>query len=194
VRAKPGADHQPAGRSTDHDLCPIARAIRGDGDSVSGTAGEVTMDSGEAAIRQFLDEQNTYGARYRRALARRLGLDPHEAAALLHVVLAGRLTADELRLALVLPADEAVALVERMVAGGLLVRSTGQRGEEFEIALPTLERLAELTRPLVEDLDALATRLSPDERAIVGRFLEEVVAVNERHAEDAARQAMEQSS
>ena len=104
---------------------------------------------------------------------------------------AGRLTAGELRLALVLPEDEATALVDHMVAGGHLVRCAGERGEELEIALPTLERLALLTRPLVEDLDALATNLSAEDRAIVGRFLEEVVVINERHADDAARQAIE---
>lgn len=150
------------------------------------------MDSGEAAIRQFLGEQNTYGARYRRALARRLELDPFEAAAVLHIARAGPLTAAELGLALVLPAAEASALADRMVAGGQLVRFTGERGDEFGAALPTLERLARLTRPLVEDLDQLATRLSAEERAIVGRFLEEVVAINERHADAAARQAIDE--
>jgi DNA-binding MarR family transcriptional regulator len=145
------------------------------------------MDSSEAAIRQFLDEQHTYGGRYRRALARRLELDPYETAALLHVARAGQLTARELSVALVQPADETTALVDRMVAHGLLVRSAAT----FGIALPARERLARLTRPLVEDLDALARRLSPEERAIVGRFLEEVVTINERHADDAARQAFE---
>jgi hypothetical protein len=145
------------------------------------------MDSGEAAIRQFLDEQNTYGGRYRRALARRLDLDPYEVAALLHVALATQLTARELSFALVLPEAETTALVDRMVAHGLLVRS----GARLGIALPARERLARLTRPLVEDLDALARRLSPEERAIVGRFLDEVVAINERHADDVARRALE---
>lgn len=149
------------------------------------------MSGGDAAIRQFLDEQNTYGARYRRALARRLELDPYETAALLHVSLAGRLTVGQLGLALVLQQDEATALVDRMASWGLLVRSDGPDGDQFEVALPTLERLAGLTQPLVEDLDALAAQLSADERAIVGRFLEEVVLINERHAEDAARQAIE---
>jgi DNA-binding MarR family transcriptional regulator len=149
------------------------------------------MSGGEAAIRQFLDEQNTYGARYRRALARRLELDPYEAAALLHIALAGNLTASQLSLALVLPEDEATALVDRMAASGQLVRSDGPAEAQFGIALPALERLARLTRPLVEDLDALAAKLSPEERTIVGRFLEEVVLINERHADDAARQAIE---
>jgi hypothetical protein len=147
------------------------------------------MNSGEAAIRQFLDEQNTYGGRYRRALARRMELDPYEAAALLRLALATQMTAGELGIALVLPEDETAALVDRMIAHGLLVRS----GAKLGVALPARERLARLTRPLAADLDALARRLSPEERAIVGRFLEEVVTINERHADDVARRAIERS-
>jgi DNA-binding MarR family transcriptional regulator len=148
------------------------------------------MEGSEAAIRRFLDEQHTFGARYRRALARRLGLDPYETAVLLHVALAGPLSPGELASALVLPPHEAGKLVERMVADGNLV-AVGPARERFGVSLPTAERLAAFTRPLVQDLDALAARLSPEERAIVGRFLEEIVCINERHAEDAARRAIE---
>ncbi|MGH2944877.1 MAG: hypothetical protein ACRDPC_01150 [Solirubrobacteraceae bacterium] len=102
--------------------------------------------------------------------------------------MAGRLTAAELSLALVLPLDEARAAAERLVARGHFVRSSGER---FGIGLPSLERLAAFTRPLADDLDAVAARLSPEERRIVGRFLEEVVLIVERHADEAARRAIE---
>jgi hypothetical protein len=44
----------------------------------------------------------------------------------------------------------------------------------------------------VSDLDAIATRLSASEREAVGRFLEEIAGVSERHAArlaESARQA-----
>jgi DNA-binding MarR family transcriptional regulator len=142
---------------------------------------------GDATIRMCLSAPPVCGVAYRRALARRLGLDAQETGALLHVVAAGRLTAAELSAALVLPDGEVSALVERLVAGGRLVRSAG---DVIEVAPPEAERLAELMRPLNQDLDALAERFSPDERAVVGRFLEAVVDVTERHAREAAQRAL----
>jgi hypothetical protein len=144
------------------------------------------MDCGDAPIRMCLSAPPVCGAAYRRALARRLGLDAREASALLHVLAAGRLTAAELGAALVLADDDARALVERLVAGGRLVRSAD---DVIEVAPPEAERLAALTRPFNEDLDAVAARLSADERAVVGRFLEAAVAVSERHAREAALRA-----
>jgi hypothetical protein len=144
--------------------------------------------SDSEAIRRFQDEQHGYGARYREALARRLGFDAHEAAALLHMALVGRLTAEQLSLGLVLPAEETAALIERLISRGHVVRSAR---DEFGVALPTLERLAEITRPLVRDLDALAAQLSEHDRAVIGRFLEAVVEIDERYADELARRAIE---
>jgi hypothetical protein len=155
--------------------------------SVGGNRGTPTMSDGEAAIRACLSAPPVCGAAYRRALAHRLGLDSRETAALLHVSAAGRLTNGELGSALVLPAEEADALVERLVADGRLARSADGA---LEVAPPEAERLAALMRPLAEDLDAVAARLSAQERAIVGRFLEAAVAVSERHARAAAKQAI----
>jgi DNA-binding MarR family transcriptional regulator len=55
----------------------------------------------------------------------------------------------------------------------------------------TRELLAEITRPLVEELDALTRGLTPDERETIGRFLEAVTLLSEQEADRAARAAME---
>jgi hypothetical protein len=143
--------------------------------------------SGDEAIARLVAEQQDAWAAYRDALGRRLDLDPHEAAVALHLALAGRVSAERLSAALVLPAGEAAAVLEDLVARGLLVRTAG----ELELAPLALERVAQAAEPLMRDLDAVADALSPRERSIVGRFLEEVVAVGERRADELARRALD---
>jgi hypothetical protein len=41
----------------------------------------------------------------------------------------------------------------------------------------------ELYAPLVRDMDEVSQRLTDEERAAVGRYLSEIAAVSERHAE-----------
>jgi DNA-binding MarR family transcriptional regulator len=136
----------------------------------------------EAAIRTCVVAPLDGGATYRRALARRLGLEPLETAALLHVFAAGRLAAGELCSALALSSGQIDTLVERLIADGRLVRSAGPDAGLLAVAPRELERLAALMRPLDEELEALAAQMSADERAIVGRYLEAAAAVYERHA------------
>jgi len=155
-------------------------------DSVPGA----TMSDGQAAIRKPMPAPLECVGAYRRALARWLGLGSREAAALLHVRAAGSLTADALRLALVLSAEEAEALVDGLVARGRLVVC----GDRLRLTPPEAERLAVLLQPFVDALDAVGARLSPHERAIVGRYLEAAVAVGERHAREMARRALDEPS
>jgi DNA-binding MarR family transcriptional regulator len=151
-------------------------------------------DDHDAAIQRFLDEESTFGARYRRALARRMDLEPDGLAALLHLALAGRMSAGQLSFALVLPILETTALIDRLESDGHLSRAADPHGGDFEVVAMTRatgQRLAELTRPLVDDLDAIAERYTSEERAVIGRFLSDVVTSNERHAEAVARRALE---
>lgn len=146
-------------------------------------------DDHDAAIQRFLDEQSTFGARYRRALARGMGLEPNELAALLHLAWARQMSLEEISFALVLPLGQASALVDRLESAGYVSRAGDP--DVVAMTLVTAERLAELTGPLVDELDAIAERYTPAERALIGRFLLEVVTSNERHAEAAARRALE---
>jgi DNA-binding MarR family transcriptional regulator len=144
-------------------------------------------------IRRYLDVQGGLGSNYRRALARRFGLDPQEMAAVLHLA-RGELTAGQLSHALVLSVEDVVALVDGLEEAGHAVRRPHAEDPHVAavaLSAATLVRLEETTRPLVVELDALAMRLQPHERETIGRFLEAVTLISEREAEAAARAVVE---
>jgi hypothetical protein len=144
----------------------------------------------DEAIRRFIAEQHDCCAAYRNALARRLDLDSDEAGVVFHVALKGRATAEELSVALVRSADETAVVLDGLVAREVLVRS-GPAGIDFDLTPPAREELNAAADPLLSDLDAIMARLSAHERSVIGRFLEDMVAVRERRADELVRRAID---
>jgi DNA-binding MarR family transcriptional regulator len=144
-------------------------------------------------IRALMNHRSTLGSRYRQALAQRMHLAPEEMAAVLHLT-RGALTAGQLSHALVLDVDRVRALVADLEDAGHVVRRAHADDPQLVavgLSDSTRELLAEITRPLVEELDALTRGLTPDERETIGRFLEAVTLLSEQEADRAARAAME---
>lgn len=144
-------------------------------------------------IRAYIDHQGALGSRYRRALARRLGLEPDELAVVLHLG-RGEMTAGQLSHAVVLGVAEIMSLIEKLEDAGHVVRRAHAEDPQLvAVALSesTLSELEAVMRPLVEDLDALAAQLGSREREVVGRFMEAVTSISEREAELAARAVLE---
>jgi DNA-binding MarR family transcriptional regulator len=123
-----------------------------------------------------------------------MGLGPNELSALLHLARARRMSAGELSFVLVLSTAQTTTLIDRLESAGHLSRTTDPEGGKFEVLAmtrATAERLAELTRPFIDDFDAIAERYTAEERALIGRFISDVVTTSERHAEAVARRALE---
>lgn len=145
-------------------------------------------------IRELLHRKGLAGSRHRSAIARLLGLTETEMAALTHLAYRGHLTPGQLGRLLFLTSGGVSALTQRMERAGHVERRPHPRDGRSTVLTPApgiLERAAERYAELTEDLDRAAAGLSPAERAVVGRFLDEVVAVSERHAEELATQAGE---
>lgn len=150
-------------------------------------------DRAQDHIRACIDDQGVLGARYRRALARRLDVEPYAMAAVLHLS-RGELTAGQLSHALVLGVAEVMQLIADLEDAGHVVRRPHAEDPQLvavAVSDSTLSLMEEVTRPLNEELDALCATLGPREREVIGRFLEAVTSVSEREADATAHAVME---
>jgi DNA-binding MarR family transcriptional regulator len=137
-------------------------------------------------LRELFHRKTTAGERHRATIARVLGMDDTEAAALAHLAQHGQLTPGQLGQLLGLTSGGTTALIHRLLNAGHVVRHphpSDKRSSILTASGSILERAEELYAPLVDEMNALSERLSESERAAVGRYLEDVVELFERRAE-----------
>ena len=140
---------------------------------------------GDEHLRQLLSRKDLASARQRNALGRRLGLAENEVLALAHLARHAELTPGALGRLLGLSSGGATTLVQRLERAGHIERASHPRdGRSNLLRLsPGTVRAAGLAlAPFVADLDRLAAALTPEERAVVGGFLERVADLAEDHA------------
>jgi DNA-binding MarR family transcriptional regulator len=121
----------------------------------------------------------------RAAYAARVGVSAPELLALEHLDMAGDLSPGELSRRLRLTTGAVTALADRLTERGHVVRSPHPNDRRMLLLHRTEHAAEELRRhiwPMAMDVMAVTDRLAPEELATVGRFLEEVIAVIERHA------------
>lgn len=121
------------------------------------------------------------------AVARRLDLSPAELMAITHVNAAGTLGPSELAHRIDVTTGAVTALVDRLTERGHLERRPHPSDRRKLLVQVTPDALDEVMRhvmPLVQDIRALASGFSEEERATIGRYLEGLIAVIERHARD----------
>jgi DNA-binding MarR family transcriptional regulator len=146
-------------------------------------------------LRDLQQRRSLAAERYRAAMARTLGLSDKEAAAILLLARRGSVTPGELGLQLSLTSGGVTALAHRLERAGHIQRHPHPIDGRSIVLRATpgiLERARNCLAPLVGELDAVAARHTPGECQTIGRFLEEIVAVSERHAASlvtSARQA-----
>jgi DNA-binding MarR family transcriptional regulator len=136
-------------------------------------------------LRELFHRKTMAGERYRATVARLLGMDATEAAALAHLAQHGQLTPGELGSLVDLTSGGTTALIHRLLESGHLTRHPHPRDKRSSVLTASravLERAEELYAPLVEEMNELATRLTGTERAVIGRYLTEVAALSERQA------------
>jgi len=145
-------------------------------------------------LRHLFHRKALAGERHRAALARTLRISDTEAAVLAHLASHGQLTPGELGALLGLTSGGTTALLHRLEAAGHLSRHPHPDDGRSILLTASRSILAAAERiyaPLVEDMDEAAARLSAEDRGVVARYLAEIAAVCERHAErlDAAVRA-----
>jgi DNA-binding MarR family transcriptional regulator len=151
------------------------------GDSI----GDGSRYSSEA-IRDYLNRKALAAARHRSALARTLGLNETEMAAVAHLGRAGQLTPTQLGALLNLTSGGVTALVQRLERAGHLCRDPhpfDRRSTLLRLSPDLVERAEEAFAPLVGAIDRITADLDDRDRRVIGRFLEEVASINELHAE-----------
>jgi DNA-binding MarR family transcriptional regulator len=136
-------------------------------------------------LRALLHRKALAGERHRAAVARMLGMDATEAAALAHLAQHGQLTPGELAGLVGLTSGGTTALIHRLVESGHITRHPHPRDRRSSILTASpevLERAEQLFLPLVQEMDALAVRLTDAQRTVIGRYLTHVAALTEEHA------------
>lgn len=144
------------------------------------------------AIRAALLRKALADARQRSALARRLSLTDTEVLAIQYLARAGALTPGQLASLLQLSSGGTTGLLQRLEHAGHAQRGANTRDRRSTLVslTPSIRAwTAEAWAPLVEEIDALVSRLSVHERAAVERFLEHAADAAERHADRLSRDA-----
>lgn len=146
-------------------------------------------------LRDFQQRKSLASERHRAAMARILGLSEKEVAAILLLARSGHLTPGQLGGLLSLTSGGVTALTQRLERAGHIRRRPHPidgRSTVLSAAPGILERARSCMAPLVNELDAVATRMTAGERETIGRYLEEIATVSERQAKalaESARQA-----
>src|SRR4051812_48438124 len=137
-------------------------------------------------IRAALHRKALADARQRAALARRLGLTNSEVLAIQHLARAGELTPGQLGGLLQLSSGGTAGVVQRLQRAGQVSRHAHPHDRRSVVVrlTPAIAGWAtEAWAPIVAEIDALVEALAPDERDVVGRFLDAAAQAAERHAD-----------
>jgi DNA-binding MarR family transcriptional regulator len=147
----------------------------------------------EQTIRQLLNRRELASARHRAAISRQLGLSETGMLAVAHLAQHGQLSPSTLAELLGVSSGGITALVQRLEAGGHIVRRphpTDGRSVLVELSPALLQRAERAFGPLVNDLDRATGELDEQERRVVRRFLDRVASLSEAHAQRARESAV----
>jgi DNA-binding MarR family transcriptional regulator len=136
-------------------------------------------------LRDLLTRQALALERHRTVVARQLGLSDTELVAIVHLVQDGELTPGELRERLALSSGGTTALIQRLLRQGHVERRPHPRDGRsviVRVGEGMREQLAMRVAPLVAAIDEAAERLTGAERAVVGAWLDRIVAAIEAEA------------
>lgn len=138
------------------------------------------------SLRLLIHRKILAAQRQRTAVARRMGMGETEIAALTHLA-EGGMTPGELGRRLQLTSGGMTALLHRLHRAGHIARRphpTDRRSVMISANPEVLERIAELVAPLAGDVDEISAELGARDHEVVRRYLERLVTVSERRADE----------
>jgi DNA-binding MarR family transcriptional regulator len=139
-------------------------------------------------IRELFNRKALAASRHRAAVTKQLGLTDTEADALAHLARAGGMTPSQLGELLGMTSGGVTALTQRLERAGHISREPHPRDKRSSILKATAEmidRAQDQYRDLVRETDRLTARLSEQEREVIGNYLERLVLLSERYADEA---------
>ncbi len=147
-------------------------------DDSQGKRQETSLESaGARDLSQALREVTWANDEATHSLARRLGLGVNDVVALDHLLQSGPLGPVELGHRLGMRPASATALVDRLEKAGHVERRphpTDRRRLALEPTPHAVQEMLRKLQPLLDELDAAAEELTPDERRTVARYLRRV--------------------
>jgi DNA-binding MarR family transcriptional regulator len=179
------------GHADSNRLEQMSKHVRSSGEESNGNAERFSPEQ----LRELLHRKTMAGERHRAHVARLLGMDATQAAALAHLAQHGQLTPGELGNLLGLTSGGTTALIHRLIDAGHLTRHPhphDRRSSVLTASRTALDRAEELYASLVRDMDKLAGALSDVEREAVGRYLTAAAELAERHADRLDRRQTKQ--
>jgi len=127
--------------------------------------------------------------RYAAAIAKRMGIEASELAALSHLQEAGSMTLGELGERLSMSPGAVTALVDRLEGRGHVERFPNPKDRRSALVRATEAGLTDPLEhlwPYIVEMRSIEERFSEEERGVVARFLIAATEATHRHAQRAA--------
>lgn len=127
-----------------------------------------------------LREVTRLTSEFERKLARVLGVGPTDLAAMTHLMEAGPLSPSELARRLSITTAAATLLVHRLEGAGHATRAPHEEDRRRIVVTPasdSVQRAADELLPVVAGVARASSGFTPDEVAVIERFLESVIGV-----------------
>ena len=135
-------------------------------------------------------EHSSAVMRYAAAIAKRMGIEASELAALSHLQEAGPMTLGRLGERLSMSPGAVTALVDRLEARGHVERFANPKDRRSALVRPTEAGIADSLEhlwPYIMEMRGIEEGFSEEERAVVARYLTAATEATHRHAEEASR-------
>ncbi|TAJ48361.1 MAG: MarR family transcriptional regulator [Herbiconiux sp.] len=133
-----------------------------------------------SAITDSLREVDAISRAFERRLGRVLTVNPTDLAAMEFLIQEGSLTPSELAVRLGVSTAASTLVVDRLVALGHVERHPHDRDRRKIVVVPSrasVNRAIDELLPVIHGIAGVAERMPPSERAVVERFLTDVIAV-----------------
>jgi DNA-binding MarR family transcriptional regulator len=131
------------------------------------------------ALRRFGLEDDRLDA----IVSRRMGAPPVEFRVMDHLTEAGELTPSQLADRLAMTSGAVTAVIDRLERLGWVTRAPNPRDRRSVVIRKAAPPSGELYDPVAARLQRVAEKLSPEEREVAIRFLEEAAAAAREHAD-----------
>ncbi len=133
-----------------------------------------------SVITSSLRQVDSISRAFERRLGRALTVNPTDLAAMEFLIQEGPLTPSELASRLGVSTAASTLVVDRLVALGHVERHPHERDRRKIVVVPvraSVNRAIDELLPVIQGIGGVAERLSPAERAVVERFLADVIEV-----------------
>ena len=138
-------------------------------------------------VADLVREHSSAAVRYAAAVAKRMGIEASELAALEHLQGAGPMTPGQLGGRLSMSPGAVTALVDRLEKRGHVERKPNPEDRRSALLRGTeggMRDSLEHLWPYIEEMRSIEEGLTEEERAVISRFLRAATEATHRHAEE----------